>query len=1097
MPHNENRYCQGTDIVKRLIDQETDIVKWLTDQETDIVKWMIDQEKDIVKCLTDQETDIVKRLTDQETDIVKWMIDQEKDIVKCLIDQEKDNISHRQVNIVRSRLYKKMEAIMRKTVELLAPAGNAESLRAAVENGADAVYLGGKLFNARQQAGNFDMPELREGLRYAHARGVSIYLTLNTLLSDDEIPHALAYAEEACDAGIDGIIVQDYGLAALLRKTFPELPLHGSTQMTVYDLEGVRVLEKMGFKRVVPARELTLEQMAWIASNTELEIEIFVHGAMCICYSGQCLMSSMIGGRSGNRGKCAQPCRLAWTLVGPDSKNRPSDRPRYILSPKDMNTLEYIGEIAASGVRSLKIEGRMKSPEYVATVVRIYRKYLDIALEQADAGSSAKLDIDEKDRHDLLQIFNRGGFSPGYLKGKKGAGMMSYDKPNNSGICIGSTVSYDNRQRTLRIRLEETLNIGDGIEIWAGGSDSPGGTVTMIRKDGRNVKQAVKGDVAEIGFFGGNITPGMKVYKTTDIELIREAQRTYGDGNMKRVPVRGAAVLEEGRPLVLTVEDDDEHRITVSGTVPAETAVNRPITRDRLAGQLNKTGSTPFDFAQLDIRMQDGLNIPVSEINEVRRKSLEALFEARADRYPERRCDSARAIPGVYGSSSADVIPDVIDGGPNDVVLNVSSDGSDGTTPDVAGGGLNDVLLDVSSDGSDGATPDTAGGVTDNSERQSTRQNNLCSELVSSLTGIQVLNASAENVPNLAGTTAAAKKQPMVSLYYYRWDSGQDIAIPGADRAYVPVTAVWKPEFRRAAEAARNAGTEVFCWLPSITNGNYEKLIDRFISEYNDQGDIDGILAANAGTIHRLSGIDGLRLAGDISLNLFNSYSVAEIAGLGLESTAVSVELTVRQISGLTANLRRADRWADLMARLRQKDLTAYLRQVSEKLPERLPGKEGNRRRSIELDAMKPIDLEAVVYGRLPLMISEYCPVGCIEGGFDGRSKCSGCCGRGNYALRDRLGMEFPVLCDNVDCRSTVLNSTVLFVSDSLRSLADAGISIFRLYIWDEDVDTIKELVRLYRTVLAESGSGKAVSGWLTDRIKAAGFTKGHYYRGV
>lgn len=249
---------------------------------------------------------------------------------------------------------------MGKTIELLAPAGNAESLRAAVENGADAVYLGGKSFNARQQADNFDLPGLREGLRYAHARGVNIYLTLNTLVSDEEIPQALAWAEEAYIAGIDGIIVQDIGLAALLRGSLPELPLHGSTQMTVYDLEGVRMLEKMGFSRVVLARELTLEQAARIARNTGLEVEIFVHGAMCVCYSGQCLMSSMIGGRSGNRGRCAQPCRLAYTLAGPGGKSGGKDRPRYLLSPKDMNTLEYLPEIVSSGIRSLKIEGRMK-----------------------------------------------------------------------------------------------------------------------------------------------------------------------------------------------------------------------------------------------------------------------------------------------------------------------------------------------------------------------------------------------------------------------------------------------------------------------------------------------------------------------------------------------------------------------------------------------------------------------------------------------------------------------------------------------------------------------------------------------------------------
>ena len=912
---------------------------------------------------------------------------------------------------------------MGKTVELLAPAGNAESLHAAVENGADAVYLGGKLFNARQQASNFDMPELRDGLRYAHARGVSIYLTLNTLVNNEEISQALAYAEEAYNAGIDGIIVQDLGLAALIKKTLPELPLHGSTQMTVYDLEGVRMLEEMGFRRVVLARELTLEQAASIARNTSLEIEIFVHGALCVCYSGQCLMSSMIGGRSGNRGKCAQPCRLAYTLVGPGGRSGSADRPRYLLSPKDMNTLEYMPGIVSSGVRSLKIEGRMKSPEYVATVVRIYRKYLDIAMGQANRGDTAKLGIDEKDRHDLLQIFNRGGFSSGYLKGKTGARMMSYDKPNNSGVCIGSVLSYDRKRRTVNIKLEEALTAGDGIEIWTGRSDSPGGTVSMIKKDGRNVKNAVTGDNIEVGFFSGNISPGMKVFKTTDIELTREARRTWSGGNTRRVRIKGAAILENGKPMVLAAEDDDGHRITVSGTVPAETAVNRPITGERLIEQLGKTGSTPFDFTRLDVEMQDGLTIPVSEINEVRRKALDALYEARADRYPERRRKRAGR-------------------------------GQDSYNGELAGSGQQ---------------------ISELSDLHDEQGTNLASSTALS-------TSSYDTGMNRAGDPEWKIKRPSISLYFYRWDDGRDIAALGADRIYVPVTAAWKPGFRHAAETARKTATELFCWLPSITKGNYEKLIGRFIAEYSGSGDIDGILAANLGTVHKLSGTSGLRLAGDISLNLFNSCSVAEIAGYGLESAAISVELTIRQISGLAAGLRQAVSISDFgQARGKCQG-----------------GPDGEGSRSGSMDRRRSIDLEAAVYGRLPLMISEYCPVGCIEGGFDGTAKCSGCCGKGAYALRDRLGMEFPVLCDNVDCRSTILNSKALFVPDSLRSLAEAGIDIFRLYIWDEDDDTVKEIVRLYRSELTGTGSGYGTAfGRLTEKIKAAGFTKGHYYRGV
>ena len=278
------------------------------------------------------------------------------------------------------------------------------------------------------------------------------------------------------------------------------------------------------------------------------------------------------------------------------------------MSPKDMNTLEYIAEIAASGIRSLKIEGRMKSPEYVATVVRIYRKYLDTGLEQVEKGAASKLSIDERDRKDLLQIFNRGGFSPGYLKGKTGADMMSYEKPNNSGICIGSTISYDRRRKTVRIRLEDDLSIGDGIEIWTGGSDSPGGTVSLLKKDGRNVKKAAKGDSVEAGFFSGE-SPGMKVYKTTDAELIREARRTFSDGNMKRI--RSERCCPE--KTIRWCQDDDKGTDVFSGSVHAETAVNRPLP-GKADCAVEKDRIYAF-FIRLDVDMQE-LTIPISEINE-------------------------------------------------------------------------------------------------------------------------------------------------------------------------------------------------------------------------------------------------------------------------------------------------------------------------------------------------------------------------------------------------------------------------------------------------------------------------------------------------
>ncbi len=881
---------------------------------------------------------------------------------------------------------------MKNRIELLAPAGNREALHAAVENGADAVYLGGKLFNARQQAENFDMEMLSEELRYAHARDVSIYLTLNTLLRDDELEPALAYAEEACDAGIDGIIVQDIGLAGALRSRLPGLPLHGSTQMTVYDLEGALALEEMGFQRVVTARELTLEQAAAIARSTKLEVEIFVHGALCVCYSGQCLMSSLIGGRSGNRGKCAQPCRLPYRLIGRGSRadkaacsgaeafqSRPTGvrTPGYLLSPKDMCALDHLGEIAAAGIRSLKIEGRMKSPEYVATVVRIYRKYLNMALDQLDKGMGTRLEVDERDRHDLLQIFNRGGFSSGYLMGKSGSDMMTYEKPNNSGIFIGTATAYDSRQQTVRIRLEDNLTIGDGVEVWTGGSDSPGGTVSIIRTGGKSVKNAQKGDYVEIGYFKGRIDPGRKLYKTTDVELNRIARESFEGKNGKRIAIKGTVIFKEGLPLTLIVDDGAGHVVRAEGTVLPQVAVNRPLTEERLLEQISKTGSTPFLFTELAVDMDDGFVVPVSEINEIRRQALDTLYNERADWHAGRRCKDT----GPVGKADSRYI------------------------------------------------------------------------------------------------TESATASPLISLYFYRWNKDMDLTDLGADRVYLPVSADGRPGCAEAVEAARSKGTEVFFWLPSISSGNYEKVIERFLQKHikedaasgmgiwddDPKHGADGILAANIGSLHKLRGIRGLRLAGDIPLNLFNARSVLEAAEYGIESASISVELTVQQIFEMLKEMKNIS------------DIFPRTEQSIRHLPE----------------------VEAAVYGRLPLMTSEYCPVGSVEGGFRASSKCSGCCSKGSYMLEDRLGMGFPVLCDNIDCRSTILNSNVLFVPDSMGSLIKAGVNIFRLYIWDEDPDTIKDLIGLYKASATGDASEVAAYSSLVDRIKATGFTKGHYYRGV
>ncbi|MBQ9266905.1 MAG: U32 family peptidase [Clostridia bacterium] len=469
--------------------------------------------------------------------------------------------------------------------ELLAPAGSYEAFLAAVENGADAVYMGGKLFNARANASNFDLEELSKIVQYAHLRNVKIYITLNTLLNDQEMKEALDFAYSIYEIGVDAVIVQDLGLASVLHKHIPNLALHASTQMTVYDLEGVNELEKLGFTRVVLARELSMEEIKYICENTKLEIEVFVHGALCVCYSGECLMSSMIGDRSGNRGKCAQPCRMPYHLLE-DGKEVGDG---YLLSPKDLSSIDLLKNFP--NVTSLKIEGRMKSPEYVATVVSNYRKYLDNGYALSE------------DKEDLKQIFNRGGFTTAYLEEKQGADMMCYEKPKNWGVYVGKVTNYDGR-KFITLDHVSNLHIGDGIEVWNGKNESPSTIISEISGN-------------KVGRISGKINIGDKVYKTSDKRLNQSARESFSRGFVKKADVKVHVEVKENRPVKMKIEDMEY----VSEIIP-QVAQKQPLTRETLCTQLGKTGNTPFRIKELTAEMDNNLFLTIGEINEIRREAF-------------------------------------------------------------------------------------------------------------------------------------------------------------------------------------------------------------------------------------------------------------------------------------------------------------------------------------------------------------------------------------------------------------------------------------------------------------------------------------------
>lgn len=509
--------------------------------------------------------------------------------------------------------------------ELLAPAGSWDSLVAAVENGADAVYLGGKSFNARHSAGNFDDREIVRAVEYAHVRGARVYITVNILLDERELPKALEFLHFLQCSGADGVIVQDLGLLRLAGKAIPELPLHASTQMTVHNLSAALALKEAGVSRIVLARELSLEAVAEIVRESGVEIEVFIHGALCVCYSGQCLMSSLIGGRSGNRGRCAQPCRLPYVMV--DRYGRaladPGSAGKYLLSPRDLNMSKNLPDLVRSGITSCKIEGRMKRPEYVATVVRVYRSLLD----RAAAGGDFTVTPDEA--RELVQIFNR-DFTTGYFYGRPGPDLMSYKRPNNRGLFLGRVKGFNKTLRLAEISLEEPLRAGDGIEVWVTEGGRKAGEVNRMFIGGRPVDRAPAGAVVQLDI-PGRVFPGDRVFKTHDAALVEKARASFASPReQKKIPLVFRVCARLGEPLKIEVVDSSGNTGQALSTNPAQEALNRPLTYEYLWKQLSRLGNTPFAMSELQLDLAGDLMVPVSDINETRRIALSRLEKKRA-----------------------------------------------------------------------------------------------------------------------------------------------------------------------------------------------------------------------------------------------------------------------------------------------------------------------------------------------------------------------------------------------------------------------------------------------------------------------------------
>ena len=484
----------------------------------------------------------------------------------------------------------RLQEAMADRMELLAPAGDMDALRAAVQNGADAVYLGAGRFNARRKAGNFDGDNLKAAVDYCHARGVKVHVTLNTLVRQDELDALYDTIRAVNQSGADAAIVQDFGAARAIREIAPEMELHASTQMAAHNAHAARFLKARGFDRVVLAREATFEDMAACVAE-DIDVEVFVHGALCVACSGQCLMSSMVGGRSGNRGLCAQPCRLPWRLDGHEG---------YLLSTRDLCALDDLPRLRDIGVKSLKIEGRLKRAEYVAVTVAAYRRALDALADQAPVDLEAEKDA-------LRQMFNRGGFTRGYGPGMKEAELMYPDRPNHAGVQAGLC------RRAGEIALEKTVEAADTLAL---NGDIP---VKLSGEAGETVKcpQARKGD---------------RLIRLVSEAQMRQARESF-EAEHRQTGVSMSAVFKVGQPARLRVSD-----VEVAGDV-VQRATGKPFDPDRAERQLCRTGGTAYQVEAVSIDADPDAFVPVSELNALRRKALDALDARRtaiprASRFP-------------------------------------------------------------------------------------------------------------------------------------------------------------------------------------------------------------------------------------------------------------------------------------------------------------------------------------------------------------------------------------------------------------------------------------------------------------------------------
>lgn len=521
-----------------------------------------------------------------------------------------------------------MRTTKRKSVELLAPAGNFACIKAAVANGADAVYFGVDQFNARIRAENFTVQDLPQTMAYLHKYGVRGYVTLNILIFEDELEDAKRLILDCIAAGVDALIVQDIGLLELIREISPDYPIHGSTQMTLTSAEAIEFLAPYRMEVAVLGRENNLRQIQKISSMTEVPLEVFVHGALCVSYSGQCLTSEMLGGRSANRGECAQSCRLPYDLVVDGKVKRMGDI-AYVLSPKDLAAIDMIPELIEAGVYAFKIEGRMKSPEYVANVVRKYRYAIDAYFENKPFVYTKAI------QNELAQSFSR-GFTHGFLHGTNHKQLLDGTYPKNRGVYLGKVEKV--LKDGILCHLENPLKRGDGIVFDSGHPErkEEGGRVFDLRKKGKKIDGEIQTGWIEIipGRTQINlkkIKPGQKIWKTNDPHLDRQMQQTFAkEGGYHKFPLHVHAKGKIGTKLQSVWTDvETKESVWIDSESELQKAIQHPLTEAYLSQQWSRLGHTNFVLEAVTFDSHEKMILPVKQLNAMRKQAVELLIEMR------------------------------------------------------------------------------------------------------------------------------------------------------------------------------------------------------------------------------------------------------------------------------------------------------------------------------------------------------------------------------------------------------------------------------------------------------------------------------------